>query len=418
MRIFTIITTLVVCIATFRTYGQISLDSCQRLARENYPLIRRYDLIEKSREYTLSNANKAYLPQLKLNVIAGVIDGMPSFSAPGTSESSGVDFNVITIAQLNQTIWDGGVTKVRKEMTNASAEIEKADLEVSLFALEERVNNLFFGILLIDEQIHQLELLKTILERNLKSVQNAIENGTAYKTDLDEIHVEIINADQKIAELTSNRQAYQSILHAMTGSALDLSGGLITPELEETFFTTNINRPELTLFQNQEFLFQAQGKMEKTSLYPKIGLMGLGVFIQPGAEFGTSSINNLMVGGLSLNWNIGGFYTNSNKKKLTELNVQKVNTQRETFLFNTNLELTQTRQELKKYKTLIDQDKKLLTLKGRIRAAYETKYENGITTMTELLNMTNEEHLAKQNLAVHEIQYLMTAYRYKNKSGN
>jgi outer membrane protein TolC len=142
------------------------------------------------------------------------------------------------------------------------------------------------------------------------------------------------------------------------------------------------------------------------------------VFIQPGAEFGTSSINNLMVGGLSLNWNIGGFYTNSNKKKLTELNVQKVNTQRETFLFNTNLELTQTRQELEKYKTLIDQDKKLLTLKGRIRAAYETKYENGITTMTELLNMTNEEHLAKQNLAVHEIQYLMTAYRYKNKSGN
>jgi outer membrane protein TolC len=153
-------------------------------------------------------------------------------------------------------------------------------------------------------------------------------------------------------------------------------------------------------------------------LYPKIGLMGFGTFIQPGVSFGTSELTNILVAGLSVNWSLGVLYKNNNNKKLTEVNLNKVNIQRETFLFNVNLDLTLNERELEKYKTLINQDKELLALKSRIKSAYDVKYANGITPLSELLDKVNDESAAKQNLVIHEIQYLMSAYQYKNKSGN
>jgi outer membrane protein TolC len=398
--------------------GQVSLESCQSMARENYPLIRQYELIEKSKGYTLSNANKMYLPQLDVTIIGGAISGLPSFSPAGTESSSSVDLNVISILQINQTIWDGGITKAKKAVIEANSEMEKARLAVSLYALQDRVNNLYFAVLLIDEQIEQLEILTTTLFRNKKRIEIAVENGTAYKSDIDEIQVEIINTAQKSDELRANRKAYIHVLSAMVGEPISESTKLIKPEVDDDLLVLENQRPELELFQQQENLIAAQSKIDKSMLYPKIGLLGFGTFIQPGVDFGPSKLNNIFVGGLSLNWSIGGLYTHGNNKNITDMKHGEVQTQRETFLFNNNLELTQTQIELQKYKALLDQDREILKLKSSIKNAYEVKYENGISTMSELLDKTNEESLAKQHLIVHEIQYLMKAYQYLNKSGN
>lgn len=398
--------------------GQINLEECHQKARENFPMIKQYELIERSKDYTLSNANKAYLPQLDFTIIGGVISGLPSFSPPGSESSSSIDFNVINVVQLNQVIWDGGITKAKKGIIEASAEIEKAELEVSLFNLEERVNNLFFGVLLVDEQISQLQILKSTLLRNKKRVEIAVENGTAFKSDIDEIKVEIINADQKIEELSSNKTVYTNLLAAMIGEPIKLDDKFERPQLDDSFLTLENNQPELTLFQQQEYLIESKQNIEKSMLYPKIGVLGFGTFIQPGVDFGASQLNNIFVGGLSLNWSLGALYSNGNNKKLTEINLQKVQVQRETFLFNNNLELSQTKMELDKYQTLIGQDQEILDLKSSIKKAFEIKYENGICTLTDLLNRTNDESLAKQKLITHEIQYLMKSYQYKNKSGN
>ena len=406
------------CLLSYSVFGQITLDECQKKARANFPLIKQYELIEQSKEYTLSNANKAYLPQLDATIIGGVISGLPGFSPPGSESSSSTEFNVISVLQLNQVIWDGGITKAKKGIIEASSEIEKADLEVSLFGLEDQVNNLFFGILLIDEQVNQVEILKSTLLRNMKRVEIAVENGTAYSSDIDEIHVEVINVDQRLEELRSNRNAYVNVLAAMIGEPIDDSESFARPEIEMDYLSMENNRPELSLFKNQEYLVEAQSRIEKSMLYPKVGLLGFGTFIQPGVDFGASTLNNIFVGGLSLNWNLGSLYKNGNNKKITKINLQKVQLQRETFLFSTNLELTQTQLELQKFETLLEQDRKILALKSKIRNAYDVKYENGVSTMNELLNRTNEESIAKQNLIVHEVQYLMKAYQYKNKTGN
>ena len=398
--------------------GQVRLEDCQQLARENYPMIQQYELIELTREYTLSNANKNYLPSLDVTLIGGVISGFPSFSAPGEGSSSSSDMQLISVVQLNQPIWDGGITKAQKEVVQANSEIEKAELEISLYALEERINNLFFGILLIDEQISQLEILKSSMQINLDRVNIAVENVTAYKSDIAEIQVEMINIDQRMEELRSNRNVYINVLGAMTGRNIEVSSDFERPVVEDDFMQLENNRPELKRFQSQDEMIQAQRQIDRSVLYPKIGLLGFATLIEPGIDFGASTIDNIFVGGLSLNWSLDGLYRNGNNKKLTELNLQKVAVQKETFLFNNELELTQTRLDLNKYRNLVEQDREILELKTRIKDAYELKYENGISTLSELLNRTNDESAARQNLVIHEIQYLMKAFQYKNRTGN
>lgn len=396
--------------------AQVSLDSCQVKARNNYPLIQQFDLLEQSKELTLSNANKAWLPQLDINLIGGVIAGMPSLSPTGSESSA--EANLISIIQINQTIWDGGMTKANKTIIEANSEIERADLDVNLFAIEDRINNIYFGILLIDEQVAQLGLLLESLERNKKRVENAVDAGTAYTSDLDELKVEIINVNQKQIELRYNRQAYINVLAAMIGEPITEDQIFERPFFGQAIDSLDNNRPELRKFDNQRELIEAQAKLNKAKLMPKIGLLGFGVLLSPGVDFGASTLTDIVVAGVSVSWNLGPLYRNGNNKKLREINLQRVQNQEEIFLFNTNLELTQKEKELEKYLHLIAQDIELLKLKSSIKDAYVVKYENGISTMSAMLDKMNDENVAKQNKIVHEIQYLMTAYQYLNKTGN
>lgn len=396
--------------------AQVILDSCISKARKNYPLIRQYDLIESTREYNLSNANKSYLPQLSLNFIGGVIDGFPSFT-PGGTESTSTDFNLISIVQFNQLIWDGGITKANKQIAESKSAIEKADLEVNLYALESRINNLFFGILLIDEQYKQLELLRSRLERNKNRVQTAIDNGIAYKSDLQELEVELINTDQKMDQLSYNRKAYLDVLSAMIGEPINSSESFQKPELFQVN-NMGLNRPELERFNASNTLVEARSQINKSSLYPKFGLLGFGAFITPGADFGASQLTRLLVAGVNVSWSISGLYKNGNNKKLSDLDLLKIETQRETFLFNTDLDLRKTNMMINQYSSLLEKDLEIVDLKISIRESYQMKYDNGVETMSSLLDRINDENVAKQNLIQHDIQLLMSIYEYKNKSGN
>jgi len=396
----------------------LTIEACQDSALKNYPLIHQFGLIEKTKELTLSNANKNYLPQLDVTLIGGIIEGMPSFALPGAESSASTEVNLISMVQLNQVLWDGGMTKASKGIIEAGTEIEKADLEVNLYQLKERINNLYFGVLLIDEQIAQLDLLQETLILNQKRIQNAIKNGTAYKSDEDELKVELINTAQKKAELEYNKYAYIRVLSTMIGEEIKTDAIFTRPEFSTSLNELSVNRPEMMKFNSQRSLIESQAKLNKATLIPKFGLMGFGVFITPGVDFGTSELTSIFVGGLSLSWQLGPLYKNANNKKLTEISLQRIQNQEETFLFNTGLELQQTNMELEKYRKLLEHDRQLLALKSSIKEAYMVKYENGIATMTDVLQRINDESVAKQTMIMHEIQYLMKAYQYLNKSGN
>jgi outer membrane protein TolC len=400
-------------------FGQINIDTCQTKAHVNYPLIKQYDLITKSTEYTISNANKAYLPQISLTGIGGyIINGLPSATIPGRPEQEPDKFQFIGIAQINQTIWDGGATGAQKDIAKANAEVEKANLDVSFYSIRERVNQLFFGILVIDEQMKQLEIMKDNLNRSFEKVKLSKENGLAFQSDVDEVKAEVLNIEQKKIEFNYTRKGYIKMLSFLIGEKLDENVQLEKPVVVESYESFTNNRPELRLYSNQQKLIEAQSSINKVYNMPKIGFLGAGVLISPGMSFGTEKLQNLAIAGLSLSWNTGGIYKNSNNKNLDRIKMDRITNQQETFSFTNKLQLTQTTSEIEKQKAIINQDDEIVKLKGDIKKSYQLRYDNGMCSMNDLINSINKENEARSNQALHNVQLLMSIYNYKTISGN
>lgn len=157
-------------IITLNTKAQITLDECQQAAQENYPLVRQYNLIQLSEQYTVSNVEKGNLPQIS-------VSGKISYQSDATTlpfEIPGIGFRGLSkdqyqaIIEVKQNIWDGGKIHNQKEEIKAVSRENKCQLDVSMYALYEQVNQVYFGILLLNEQLHQNSLLNENLQRSLK----------------------------------------------------------------------------------------------------------------------------------------------------------------------------------------------------------------------------------------------------------
>ena len=409
---------LITCLFIFcgiRADAQRTLETCQQQARMNYPAVRQFGLIEKSKEFSLANAGKAWYPQLSVNAIgAWIIKGLPHI--PGTPETD--DFQFIGIAQLSQNIWDGGTSKAQKHIITATAAIDSATTAVQLYELRDRVNQLYFGILLIDEQLAQLELLKETLHRNHEAAQQSLKAGMAYRPDVDEVQVEVVKAAQREIEFKSSRLAYMQMLSLLIGEQVAENEKLSRPEISVSAEPLTIRRPELQLYESQRRLADAQLTQVKTGYMPKLNLLGAGLLIEPGFTFGAQTMNSLLIAGLGLSWNTAGLYTGKKSHLLNRINVDKINNQQETFLFNTNLRLLQSQQEVNRYRELLNQDDEIIRLRKNIREAYEVKYDNGMAAMNDVLNAVTAERESMSSRSLRELQLLMSIYSMQNISGN
>lgn len=405
------------CLFSWTAFGQLTLEGCQEKARANYPLIKQYELIDKTREFTISNANKAYLPQLSITAIEGyLINGFPSFT-PGAPSNEG-KFNFIGIAQLNQNIWDGGATRVEKKIAGATAEVDRRELDVMLYSIQDRVNQLFFGVLLIDEQTKQLTILRSNLEKNLVNIKESADNGLAYNSDVDEVKAEILKLDQRGTEFMYTRKAYTRMLALMTAMPVLDGAVLDKPMITLPSDSAAIRRPELSLYDTQSSLVKTRNELNKVGYMPKVGIIGIGVRIEPGINLGPQPLQSLSLAGLSVSWNTAGLYRAKNSRAISSINLERIQRQRETFLLNTHVQVQQVLAEIEKSNELIKKDEEIIRLKEGIRKAYEVKYNNGVCSMNDLIRVINNESEARSIQSMHEIQRLISATSFKTISGN
>ena len=240
-------------LAAMLAHAQLTLEECQRRAQDNYPLVRQYGLIEKARGYDLSNAGKGYLPQFSLSGKATYqsdITRLP-VEIPNLDIKTASKDQYQVMLEVQQTLWDGGDIRSRKRLTRAASEVELEKQHVDMYALTDRVNQLFFGILLLDEQLKQNSLLQEDLGRTHKQVADYIANGIATPSDLDAVSVEQLNTRQHRVELETTRRAYLSMLAAFTGKDLSSETVLLKPAAEENIDRQMNNRPELRWYDAQ-----------------------------------------------------------------------------------------------------------------------------------------------------------------------
>ena len=412
------------------TFGQtLNLDTCQKKAKNNYPLLKQYGLIEKTADYNLSNANKAYLPQVSLLAKATYqsdVTAIPENLGQVLTQLSGqpVSFPVLSKDQyqaaleVNQLVWDGGVVNAQKKMIKASSEAEKQKLEVDLYALNDRINNLFFGVMLIKEQLNVNRILQDELASNYQRMQSYLKNGLIQQADLDAVKVEQINAAQQETDLKSVLKSYCQMLSVFTGLQVNENTELEKPLLPVVNENIQNKRPELSLFDSQKNLLESQKKTIVAGNLPKIGLFIQGGYGRPGFDFFNNDFTSFYIGGVRLSWNISGFYTQKNELKKIETGQKNVDIMKETFLFNTNLLTTQQLNEIDKLRSTLKNDEEIILLRNNIKKAAEAKFQNGTITTTDLLREINAENIARQTRTLHEIQLCMAVCQLKNTTNN
>ncbi len=398
-------------------FSQLTLSECQDRARANSPVIRQLALIEKSKDVNLSNASKLWLPQFGISAMAVAADGMPEISLPGTTAET-EHFQLAVMTSLLQTVWDGGISSAKVEMTRAETEVEKAKVEVSLYAIRSKVNELYFGILSINEQIKQVDILTENLVRNRNRAEISLQNGVIHQSDLDKIQVEIYKAELSKINLTTYKTAYLKMLAVIIGREIGENEMLEIPKPVNLSELGSIgNRPELTMFARRREAIDAQHSLLSTKITPKIQLQGMVTTLTPGIRLANIRNNHFLFGALVVQWNIGGFYTRKNDLNLLKIKKNIIDTQQNAFMQSIDVELAQKRSQLERHRLLVEKDNEIVKLRERVKSASEKKFENGTITMSELIDDINAENLARQTCNRHQIEFLMYQYDIKNTLG-
>ena len=396
-----------------------TLEECQQAAERNYPLIRQYGLIEKTTALTVANIQKGWLPQVTASAQATYQSDVVAWpdEMKGMLGQMGLNFEGLKKDQykvgldVQQTVFDGGAIKSQKEIARKRGEVQTAQNEVNMYQVRKRVNEMYFGLLLIDEQIKLSADLQELLMQNEKKLASMLKNGTAAESDYQNVKAERLNVVQQATSLQAQRQALARMLSTFCGIEVK---AIKTPPLTPPLKGRGALRPEIKAINAQLKLADAQEKALNAALMPKLGVFAQGYYGYPGYNMFEDMMSrkfswNGMIGA-RLTWNIGALYTRKNDKAKIQLQRETAETSRDVFLFNNNLEQIQQNENIERYKKLMADDEEIISLRSSIRKAAESKLSHGIIDVNDLVKEINNENAARVQQSVHEIEMLKEIY--------
>lgn len=402
----------------------ISLEECYTLARNNYPLVRQYELTEAMSRYSFENAAMGYVPQISLGGQATLQSDVTEFPEAFNNllALAGVDMKGLSHDQykvqldISQTIWDGGYSQAQREAVKAQAEVSRLTLDKDIDALKTRINQMYFGILVMEENIRTSLYMDTLMTANLKIVESAVRNGTALASDTDNIRVELLTLRQQRRQLESAVRTYKDMLAIMIGRRIEDSEVFEKPEV--MLVDTGLNkRTELLLFDARIRELELQKKMLDVAVMPKFAFFAQGWYGKPGLNIFDDMVYNKMswngIAGITFKWNISGFYTRKNDLRSIDLSQRSVELQRDAFKWNTDLQQTQIQNEIDRMYEMKASDDEIVRLRESVRKVSESKYRNGIITVNDLLRDMMNENNAKVERSRHELELLKNIYDLK-----
>ena len=409
----------------FWTIQAQTLDECQQAAERNYPLIKRMDLIRQTTDLNVGNIQKGWLPQLSVMAQSTYQSDVTAFpyEMQALYKQMGISMEGLRKDQyrvgidVQQLVFDGGAIRNQKEMARLQGVVESAQNEVSMYSVRQRVNEMYFALLLLDEQILLNKDLQALLNGNEKKLASLYKKGTAAEVDYLNVKAERLNVEQQMTSLQSQRQTVARMLSVFCGIEVKK---LVKPEVVGT--SAENNRPELRLIDSQIRLANAQEKALHSALLPRFGVFASGFYGYPGYNMFEDmmhrkwSLNGMV--GARLTWNIGAFYTHKSDKAKLKLMRQSAENSREVFLFNNNLEQIRQDENISRYRKLMAEDEEIISIRSSIRKAAESKLAHGIIDVNDLVREINAENATRVQRSVHEIEMLKEIYNQKYTKNN
>lgn len=417
-----IITVVSLCSQTSaQNADSISLEQSYEMAVKNYPLTQQKELLAKINTITLQNINVNYLPQLDLNAQATYQSDVVSIpiKLPGMEIPQLAKDQYKAYVDVKQILYDGGAIHQQKEIQKTNTQLEQQKLEVELYKIKERINQLYFAILFADDNLALNKLLEKEIQNRLSKVESAVKRGTTYPANADVLRAELIKLQQREVEINSGRKAAVEMLSVLLNKNLPESIKLRKPNKKQTSKTdfSFTGRPEYTLFKLQENSIDRSVQLINTKRFPKLNAFGQAGYGRPAFNFFTNDFQPYYIVGARLNWNIWNWNTTNNEKQIALINKDIIAQQKYIFEKNTRMLLSQQNAEVEKYQNLIEKDKELISLRENIRKVASSQMENGVISATEYLTELNNENQAKLNLKIHELQLLSAQVNYRTTQG-
>lgn len=398
-----------------------TLEECQQAAEKNYPIIKQYGLIAQTTELTVKNIQKGWLPQITASAQATYQSDVVSWpeNIQRMYQHMGLNMKGLSKDQykigvdLQQVIYDGGAIGSQRSIARQEGKVQEAQTEANLYQVRKRVNEMYFSLLLLDEQIRLNDDVKALLLSSEKKLAAMVKGGTAATSDFDNVKAERLSVAQQNESLKLQRQVLQRMLSVFCG--IEVSNPE-KPAAVETSASAS-NRPEIRLFDNQLKLAEVQEKALNTKLRPTLGLYAQGYYGYPGLNMFEDmmsrkwSLNGIV--GIKLSWNVGALYTHKNDKAKLKAQRELIENAREVFLFNNNMEQIQQTENVSRYRTMMQSDDEIIALRTNVRKAAESKLAHGIIDVNSLLREINNENAAKTQQAIHEIDMLKEMYNLK-----
>jgi outer membrane protein TolC len=406
-----------------------TLEECQQAAERNYPLIKQYGLIEKTTQLTVANIQKGWLPQVSASAQATYQSDVMSWpdQMKTMMTGMGIDMKGLTKDQyrvgidVNQTLFDGGVISSQKAIARQQGKVQEAQTEVQLYNVRKRVNEMYFSLLMLDEQIVLNHDMQELLAGNERKLQAMMKSGTAAESDWQSVKAERMKVMQQATSLESQKRMLTMMLSTFCGIETNIiQKPLVKAENGELM--SESHRPELRALDAQIGLLNAQEKALNAALMPKLGVFAQGYYGYPGLNMFEDmmshkwSLNGII--GARLTWNIGALYTRKNDKAKLQLQRDLTESNREVFLFNNRMEQLQQSEEISRYKQLMNDDAEIISLRAAVRKAAESKLSHGIIDVNDLLREINQENAARVQQSMHEIEMLKEIYDNKFTTNN
>ena len=406
------------------TASATTIDECISLACDNYPLIKKYGVVEQMSSLELSDINKTWLPRINVYAQGTVMNHaskMPETIKP-ILQQLGLDykgFSKFTYqggVGLWQNIWDGGATKAGREAVRAGRDATKAEIDAGIYQVRSHVEDIYFGVLMLEQQVKEVNNTISLLQSTYKEMESMYRNGTAMKADVEMVDAQILTLQQQVTEAQGNIDGLRAMMTVFTGKDMSKEE-FATPSAEVPLGNTS-NRPELTMFDKKILSNNAKRSSVKSSVFPTVGFFADAYYGYPGFDIINSfkhrkpSFN--VIAGIRVNWNIDAFYTKKNR--LSELDAANMNIEadRDVFLFNSSLESEQLRNQIKGLDNVIKNDDKIVGLRKNVTHAAESQLREGIIDTNALMTKVTEENQARLSATCHQIERLKLIYKLKN----
>jgi len=399
----------------------LALFDCQRMARENAPRLGDLEVIQKMGEAKIDQAGSSWYPSLDLNGKLSYQSDVVEVTL--TDPNIPVEFPQVPHDQyglnldISQNIYDGGLSKGKKSYEEALMAADLQQVEVDLYSLKGKVNQYYFAVLALQENMRNLEIHLDNLNARKESVQTAVTQGTLLETELYIIDVERLKVMKSMLELESRKLGYMQALKIFCGEEFDDQAILETPRFEG-LGEGNLARPEYRLFDLKHASMEAGKELMSKKRMPVLYAFGQTGYGKPGYNVMSEDWDSYYMVGAGLRWKIWDWNSTSREKEILGYQQEMLQTQRASFDKELESLLVQEEAKIEQYQLTLEMDQQVLDLQKKISEQAAVQLDNGTMTATDYITELNKENLARITLATHQVMLMQSMASYLTIQGN